>query len=160
VEESDRQTAADGDNHDSPGIAFREAMSQVGELKEYALHDLSARLDALKLSIRHAVVWVAIGALTLLATLVVIITAIVILCVGLAQTLAAAMGGRMWAGNLIVGAVLVGGTVLFIWMCIRKLFALSLSRTVGKYDRKLRRERVELGHDAQERSTQQDAEHD
>jgi hypothetical protein len=157
VEQSDRQTAADGDNHDSPGVAFHEAMAQIGELRGYVSHYLSARLDALKLTVRHAVLWIALAALAMLASLAVVVTAIVILCVGLAQMISAALGGRMWAGNLIVGVVLIGGIVLCIWLGVRKLFAASLSRTVERYERKLRRQRVELGHDAQQRAAEHDA---
>jgi hypothetical protein len=158
VDTSDRQTTADGDNHGSPGDAFHAALSQIGELKEYAAHYLSARVDALKLTVRNAVLWIAVGALALLAALSVIVTAIVILCVGLAQAIAAALGGRVWAGNLIVGAVLIGGTVLGVWIGLKRLIAASRSRTMERYERKLRRERVELGHDAQERSSE--SEHD
>jgi hypothetical protein len=158
VEDSDRQTAADGDHHDSPGAAFREAISQLGELREYAGDYIVARLDALKLSVRDAIIWLLLAILILLGVVCVVVTAIVIFCLGLAQMLAAALGGRMWAGNLIVGGVLIAAVVLTVRFGLKKMFDSSLAKTKGRYERKLRRERVELGHDAAERSTE--TEHD
>jgi uncharacterized membrane protein YqjE len=161
VQQSDRQTDANGDDHASPGEALREAIAQLGELREYAVHYLSARVDSLKVSLRNVTLAVALAAGMLFAALAIVVTAIVLVCVGLAQMLAACLGGRMWAGNLIVGIVVILAVVIFIWFLMNKMFATSFAKTKQRYERKLRRERVEHGHDAQERSIEAEhAEHD
>ena len=155
MKQSDRQTATEGDDSSSPGDALRDAMAQIGELREYAVHYLAARFDVLKLSVRNAVLWIAIGILAILAGVAVVVTAIVIACVGLAQAIAAMLGGRMWAGNLIVGIVLIAAIVVGIWLGMKRLFSASLTRTVERYERKLRRQRLERGHDAKERASEE-----
>ena len=147
----DDATEQDG-KHPSPANAFHEAVAQLGEFKQYALHFLAARIDSAKLTVRNAVLWMGIGIIGLLGAVAVVVTAVVILCVGMAQAIAALCGGRMWAGNIIVGVVLLGAIVVGIWLGVKRMFGASLTKTVERYERKLRRQRIDLGHDARERT--------
>jgi hypothetical protein len=138
-----------------PADSFRQAMEQVGELKEYASHFLAAKIDGVKLSARKAAIYGALGVIALLAASTMLVTAVVLLLYGLAQAIAALLGGRMWAGNLIVGILVLSVTGVGAWLFVRRIFNASRKATVDRYERRLQRQRVQLGSDAAQRSAEQ-----
>ena len=143
---------------EAPPDAFREAMERVGELKDHAALYVSAKVDSLKLSVRNIVLYAVLGVLGLLAGAALIVMAVVQLLSGLAGVIAAGLGGRMWAGNLIVGFVMLAGVALGAWLGVRKVFNSSRKRTVERYERTLQRQRVDYGADARQRSAEYAAE--
>jgi hypothetical protein len=150
------KTSTDGDNPSPPGEAFREALAQIRELWNYAQHFFEAKLDTARLTFRNTLILFGVGALMMMASLSILVTAIVIFCIGLAQAMAALLGGHMWAGNLIVGAFLILAMLLGIWIGVRRLSDAWKLRTVEHYERKLRRQRIDLGHDVRERAAEHD----
>jgi len=143
---------------EAPNEAFKVAMEHVGELKEYASLYVAAKMDSLKLSVRNLVLYAVLGVLGLVAGTALLVMAVVQLLSGLAGVIAAGLGGRMWAGNLIVGFVLLVGTFVGAWLMVRKMFNSSRKRTVERYERRLQRQRVDFGADAQQRSAEHAAE--
>src|SRR3954468_10758029 len=119
---------------EAPNEAFKEAMEHVGELKEYASLYVAAKMDSLKLSVRNLVLYAMLGVLGLVAGTALLVMAVVQLLSGLAGVIAAGLGGRMWAGNLIVGFVLLVGTFVGAWLMVRKMFNSSRKRTVERYE--------------------------
>ncbi len=143
---------------EAPAEAFKEAMEHVSELKEYASHYVSAKVDKIRLSVRNLVLYAVLGVLGLLIGAAVLVMAVVQLLSGLAGVIAAGLGGRMWAGNLIVGGVLLLGVALAAWLGVRSVFKSSRKRTVDRYERRLQRQRVDYGADARQRSAEYAAE--
>jgi hypothetical protein len=140
--------------HVPPMDAFRAAAEQVGELKAYASQYVAAKLDGVKLSIRRAVLYAALGVVGLIVAIGTVATAAALFVTGLAQAVSALLGGRAWAGNLIIG----GGLLLIIlgatWFVIQRMFKSSRKATVDRYEQRLQRQRVQHGHDARQRSAE------
>src|SRR5207249_11961447 len=111
----------------------------------------SARLDAIKLSLRNVVIFAALGILGLFAGAALIITAIVQVCIGLAQMVAHVCGDRMWAGNLIVGALLLISIAAGAIFGLKAAANSSRKRTVAKYELRQHQQREQYGRDASER---------
>ena len=135
-----------------PTESVREAMGVFGELKEYFSYYLSARSDAFKASIRNVGIMAALGVLALAVAVTLVVTATVLLCIGIAQALAAAMHGTAWAGNLIVGAglllILFGGAILGS----RMLAAAARKRTMQKYELRQEKQRRDFGRTVADRA--------
>jgi hypothetical protein len=149
-----------GNGHSSdepPSEAFRDAMAQIGEAKEYLSHFVAAKVDGIKVAARSAAVWAALGVLGLLTGGAILVTAAVLLVIGMAQGVSALLKGHTWAGNLIVGFVLLALAGVGAWFGMKRLFDSSRKRTVDRYERRLQRQRVEFGHDARERSAERAA---
>lgn len=111
-------------------------LAHLAELKAQALHYLQASADRVRLSARQAAIWGAIGLLAALVGATMLITATVLTLQGAANGIAAALGGRLWAGQLIVGLCVLGGAALTCWLASRKLAETSRRKTMGKYERK------------------------
>jgi len=139
----------------APSEAFREAMWQLGELKDYAAQFVAAKAGSIKAGIRNGVAWTVLGILALIAGTAIIVTAAALLVIGLAQAVAALLGGYAWAGNLIVGFVVLGAILLTGWLAVRHFFNASRSKTLASYERRLQQQRAHHGHDARQRSTEQ-----
>jgi hypothetical protein len=144
---------------EAPSEAFRDAVAQVGELKEYASHFIAAKVDGLKLSVRKAVIFAGLGLVAVLAAATVVITAVVLLLAGSAQALGVLLGGRAWAGNLLVGSIVLVAVGLGAWIFQRRFFNTSRKATVQRYERRLKTQRVRHnGHDAVQRGSEGRAE--
>jgi hypothetical protein len=146
------------DDDTPPGESFGQAMSQFAELKEYAAQYIAARADSLKLSVRKGVLFAVLGVLGLFVGGAILVTAASIFVIGIAQLIAHWLGDRAWAGNLIVGALMIGLMVGGAWFMMRRILGAGRKATVERYERRLKQQRVLLaGHDAQQRSREYDA---
>jgi hypothetical protein len=139
---------------EAPSDAFHQAMEQLGELKEYASLYVAAKADKLRLTVRKIVLYAVLGVLALVAGVAMLVMAVVQLLAGLAGVIAAGLGGRMWAGNLIVGFVLLAGIMTGAWLMVRKMLNSSRKATVDRYERRLQRQRIDYGADARQRSAE------
>lgn len=149
----DASAADDADGASAPEQTLQQAIAQLREIKAYARHFVEAKLDSARLSIRKAVVWTALGLLGAVAGGTILVTAAVLVTVGAAEGVAALLGGRMWAGNLIIGTLILAGVALGAWMMARRIMNSSRQETMERYERKLQRQRIELdGADIQQRS--------
>jgi cytochrome c biogenesis protein CcdA len=135
-----------------PSESVRQSINLFGELREYLSYYLSAKSDAYKASFRKLGVLAAIGILALAVAVALVATATVLLCLGIAQALAAAMHDTMWAGNLIVGA----GLLLIIFGAVilgsRMLANASRKRTMQKYELRQEQQRRDFGRTVAERA--------
>jgi len=124
----------------------------LAELLEYANYFISAKLDAYRALLRKAGLLAGIAVIGLLGFAAFVVTAVVLLCRGIAGAFAAAMGGRVWAGELLAAvlmlAVLAGG----IWFGWRKLTRSSREGMVRKYAQRQKQQRERFGTDIRERA--------
>ena len=141
---------------ETPTEAFGDAFERVGELKAYATHFVSAKVDALKLTGRNIAIYAALGLVGMFAGAAVVITAVVLALRGLAEAVAALLGGRQWAGNLIVGFALLLILGLGAWMGMNRVFGISRRKLKEKYESKRRQHQAEFGHDVHERARERE----
>lgn len=142
----------DGDGHtESPSEALRQAVSQFGELREYASYFVAARLDAIKLSIRSVGLYAALGVFGVFAAGGLVVTAVVLLCTGLAGAVGAAFQAR-WLGDLIIGGGLLLVVALGLYL-MRMLVMRGWQRaSVRKYEARKHDQQARFGHDIHERA--------
>jgi hypothetical protein len=135
-----------------PTEAVRHAGRVFGEVREYLSFYLSAKADAWKASMRNIGVLAALGVLALGVALTIVCVSTALLCIGIAQALATAMGGRMWAGNLIVG----GGLLVIIFggafLGSKMLASAARKRTIQKYELRQEQQRRQHGRTVAERA--------
>jgi hypothetical protein len=137
---------------ETAAAAFRDAMARVAEIREYISFYLAARADAFKLSVRSAVFYAILGVIGLIAASAAIVVAVSLLLIGISHGLGAAMGGRWWLGDLVVGVVVLGLIALMAKAAVSKVFGLSRKQTVEKYESRKRDQRTQFGHDISQKS--------
>lgn len=136
----------DAESEKPPAGAFQDLLKDVRELREYAAHFVAARIDGAKARVRAVAVKAALGLAALLFGAVVVSTGIVILLAGLVNGAAVLFGDRLWAGQLLVGGVLlavVGGTVSWVLWSSRQV----RKKVKRKYERRHAQQRAQFGHD-------------
>ena len=131
----------------SPGQAFHAAQQTAAQLVDYVRYYISARLDALKLSARNAVIIAVLAIVAAIAFAALVVTATALLCIGLAQAISALCHTGPWLGNLVTAIVLLGGIGLGARMGIRRLGDRSRERTVKKYAARQQQQRAKFGED-------------
>jgi len=141
----------------SPAHAFAAAAELLGELKAYVAYYATAQIDSLKLTLRKAGIYAALGVVAAIAggTLVVVATALLILGISnFINFLFALASPRLtpWIGELITGLLLLGAIGGGAWFGITHFLKASRQRTVDKYERQRHQQRVEYGHDVKERA--------
>jgi hypothetical protein len=142
------------DPHNPAARAIHDVPIYIAELKAYARHFISAKIDGVKATVRQMVMYTALGMVALLTTGGVLFAAIFLLLSGLAMGLGRLFGGRYWLGNLVVGVVVLGGVWLGVRMMVKKLIRAGRLKTEQKYDRKQLEERREFGRDVHERAAE------
>jgi hypothetical protein len=145
----------------SPAEALKQASGRLGELKEYVGLLVAAKVDAVKLTLRKIVFYAILGIVAGLIGVAMIVTAAVYVLSGLAGAIGALFPERYgwWAGQLIIGILVVGGTLVGVMLLTKSLTGSSRKRTIEKYENRKRDERNLYGHDVAERARQQ-AEHE
>jgi len=114
---------------------FEPFWKDIVALREYAVHYTTARVDTIKYRARRVLIWAAVGLLAATASLIMLITAMVLLLQGVASGLADLLGGRRWAGDLITGSFLLIGMGVVVFLAIFVWVRSSRQKTVKKYDR-------------------------
>lgn len=131
----------------TPGASFRAAQQTVAQILEYVSFYISAKLDALKLSARNVAIYAVLGILGMLAGIALIVMAVVMLCMGIAQSISALFRTGPWLGNLATAILLLGGLVIGVMVGMRKLSGTSRERTVKKYAARKQQQRAKFGED-------------
>jgi hypothetical protein len=152
-----RTDAAAGDGHhdrvtddQTPSAHFKSAQRRLEELWEYISYYISAKTDALKLSVTNAVIYAALGVVGLLAGGALVVTAVVLACIGLSGALAALFGHRPWLGNLVMGLLLLGIVGAVVVIGLKKLTGASKERTLKKYAARQQQQRSKFGEDVEQ----------
>src|SRR5947207_12405746 len=96
------QQVDDPQEHVAPPEAMRDALGKFAELRAYVQQYMSAKADQWKLTARNIAIFAALGVVGLVVAGATIVIALVMLLQGLAGAIAAGLGVRAWAGDLIV----------------------------------------------------------
>lgn len=132
---------------------FQTLHLQFRELLDYLVYYIASRIDAVKFYIKRRILWMAMVALGVLAGAGAIVTAVVLLCEGIADSLSA-LFGRRWAGELATGVLLLGATVIIGYFALNNLISQSHRERVAKFEEFRARHRQRYGHDVADRAHQ------
>ena len=148
----DNGHATDGEAGASPAEHFKQAMSRIGELKEFASYYLGAKVDGIKVSLRNVGVYAALGIVGLIAISAVVTTAVVLLLVGLALGIGKIFDpDQPWVGGVVVGLLVLGGLAGGIIFGMKWLTNTSRRKLVQKYENRQREQRINFGEDVRGR---------
>jgi hypothetical protein len=127
-------------------------LEHLAALRGHVDHYVQATADSLRLTARQIVVRIALGCLASTVGIAALVTATVLVLNGAAGGIAAALNGRMWAGQLIVGLSLLLLVAVACWLGVRQLTKTSRSKTIDKYERQYHRQSAR--HDASGREAE------
>jgi hypothetical protein len=136
----------------SPEQSVREAMAKLAELRAYAREYLDAKADQFRLRIRHAILLAAVLLLTVLAIAASLTVAVVLLFAGLAQGVGALLGGRLWAGNLIVGGGMLALVIFGTSFGLAAFRRSAKKVTVAKYELSQKQQQQRFGRSSRDRT--------
>jgi uncharacterized membrane protein YdfJ with MMPL/SSD domain len=136
---------------------MRDIGRRLGELGEYLSYYLSAKSDGIKLTLKNVAVYAALGVVGLIAAGALVVTAVVLLCMGIAQGLGALFGHHLWVGYLVTGLLLLGGLGAAVYFGMSFMVGKSRKATVHRYEARQRKQRAEFGQDVKERAEAQRA---
>ncbi|HSV14737.1 MAG TPA: phage holin family protein [Tepidisphaeraceae bacterium] len=154
---AERETAAAEDDDPTPASAFGEMGERISEMRDYAAYYVKARVDKIKAALRNILVMAALGIVGLIAGGALVVTAVVLLCTGIAQGLTALFGGHAWAGNLVTAVLLLGMIGIVAYVALTKITKTSKERMVHAYEQLKREQRADHGTDVHERAEEQRA---
>jgi hypothetical protein len=126
----------------SPTAAFHYAFEQLGEAREYIGFYLRTRVEMLRLTVRN---FLFLGVLTTVAVLLgaaLLVTAVVLLCRGVAEGLSILLGGNAWAGDLVTGVVLLIVVAAAIYGTIVAISRSWKKRPFSAFAKEKHRERI------------------
>jgi hypothetical protein len=145
-------TTPEGQSAQPRSDAFRQAAAAAGELKDYATYYLAAKVDGIKVGVRNAALYAALGIVGAIAGVTMVAYATILLLGGLADGLGRLFGGHYWLGHLLIGLLVLGG--IFgggLWF-ISRMTKKSRQQTVQKYEAKRGEQRTSYGHDVHDRA--------
>jgi membrane protein implicated in regulation of membrane protease activity len=145
--------SSEPDSAENPATAaFRQVPLFVAELRAYFRYYLGAKLDGYKARARQAVIYAILAVLGLIVVASVLATSVFLIMWGLAHAVGRLLGGHIWAGQLIVGLLVLGGIALAMWIVTRRFTRAARRRTEQKYEQQRTQQRVHFGHDVHERA--------
>jgi hypothetical protein len=107
---------------------------ELVQLRVLIQNYLAARRDIIAASLRQTATRIVLGVALGIPALAMIVTASVLAITGLAEVIGVAFGGRMWAGNLIVGWTLVVLVVAGAFFLTSRWSRAARQRTVERYE--------------------------
>jgi membrane protein implicated in regulation of membrane protease activity len=130
--------------------ALKDIKARLGELSEYVSYYIAARADALKVTARMAGVYAALGVVALMAGIAFVVSAVVLVCFGIAALLVWALHS-LWLGTLVAGVIFLALLATGALLGMRMLKRSSRERTVQKYGSRQQHQRAEYGTDVRQR---------
>lgn len=127
--------------------ALHAIRARLAELQVYIAHYLAVRIDRAKYELRKLVLFIGLGAILALAAAGAIVTAVVLLCEGIAGGLGALFGHR-WIGDLVTGILLLAGALAVVYFGTRGIIDWSHKHTKQRYEQRRARQRAQF-HDEQ-----------
>lgn len=149
-------TGGSRDRFAEPAVAGPDGLASVGlrvrEVIEFASYYLAAQLDRLKLTAINLAMFALLGAIAAFVGVAVVLTAGVLLVVGVAEAAgmlsAWLIGPRFyWLGDLITACVILGGLFLGTIIVFKKVTNSSRERLVAAYEQRKSQQRADLGTD-------------
>lgn len=137
-----------------PSEAFGDLVARLGELADYARYYVAVRWGAIKLKIRNVALFAALGLLGAVIGATALVTATVLLSLGIARGLALLMGGRLWLGYLVFGLLVMILLGAGAWWGMRWLSDKSRHQTFRTFETMKRKQREQYGHDVRTKAAQ------
>ena len=94
--------------------AIHRIPSLLTELRDHVLYYVAVRVALIRARIRSAVLAVILFAFLLVAAAAAVVASITLLLLGAAHGLGQAFGGRIWLGDLVVGAIAL--VLMVLWL--------------------------------------------
>lgn len=140
-----------------PGAALRDALGHLGELKEYALYYLGAKLDGIKVGVRNLVIYAVLGLIGAVVGATALVVTVVLLMQGLAGALSHFFSWLInpnwaWLGPFLLGLLILGGLAAGVIFGLKWFTRTAHSSLVAKYENRRRQQRNDYGHDVRERA--------
>ncbi|HZZ41573.1 MAG TPA: hypothetical protein VFE58_01425 [Tepidisphaeraceae bacterium] len=133
--------------------AFAEAGARLSEIKDYALYLLSAKVDQVTSSVKAAIWYAMVLMLVGIAGAGILVTAAVLMMMGIADGLTVLFGGRVWLADLVTGVVVLGLVIGSAYLVVGKMIGMSRAATRERYAAMKREQFARHGHDVHERAT-------
>ncbi|HYO07571.1 MAG TPA: hypothetical protein VER17_01240 [Tepidisphaeraceae bacterium] len=137
----------------APGQAFKSVSNRLSELSEYISYFISAKTDGIKLTLRNVAIFAALGLVGLIAGGAMVVTAVVMVCVGIATGLGRLFNYHYWAGSLLTGLLLLGLVAGGIYFGLKTIGKSSRTATVKKYAARQQQQRAKYGQDVRQRAS-------
>jgi hypothetical protein len=112
-----------------------DAAAYIQDAKEQATRYAMAQLGRVKAMVRSAILFGLLGIFAAAVAVTVIIVASVFLCMGVAGAIGEVLGGRVWAGELITGAVVIGVIGLSGYLVVRRLIGAARLQTIASFEK-------------------------
>jgi len=125
----DADTARQGDSQANASPIGR-IQADLALLVQAIERYIAARLDAVVLGVRNAVLWIALGAAVLALAILLALASFVLTLFGLAHAVAALLGGRLWAGELLVGGLIFVVVAALVAIGIKALSNASFGKAM------------------------------
>jgi hypothetical protein len=147
--------SANGDSQHNPASeAFHKIPELLAELRAYARYYIGAKLDSFKVRARTVAIFAVLGILGLIAACAVIATCVFLVLWGLANALGRLLWHQYWAGQVIVGVLVLGGIALALRIVLKRMTRTARAQIEQKYEQHRVEQRVNLGHDVHERAAE------
>ena len=134
----------------APADALRDALARLAQLSEFVAYYLAVRIDSIKLSVRNAGLYAAVAVLALLGAAAMIVTAVVLLLLGVAGAFAELLPGHPWLGDIITAAIFLGVVAVGVRLGMKMLTNWFRGYLVQKYERRQSRQRQQFGSDVRQ----------
>jgi hypothetical protein len=113
--------------------SFEEAVRYLGQARAFAAAYFAAQAARIRVFIQNVILFGVLGVIALIVISTFAVVAVVLVCQGAAGGIGALLGSRQWAGDLIVGAIVLGGATFGSWLMISYLRKFSRRQTVAGY---------------------------
>ena len=133
--------------------ALQRLLQQFGELVEYFSYYAAAKTDRFKVTLRNTALGVVLAALGFVAVAGLFVTAGWLLLIGVAGGLSVLFGDRPWLGNLLTGALVLGGLGGGLYVMVVALSRVARERIVEEYGKRQARQETRYGRNVSERAT-------
>jgi len=113
-----------------------DAGKYLADAVEYARQYLSTQADRLRVAARNAILMLIVGMVAAMIAATILISATVLLCMGIADGLSVLLGGRQWAGDLITAGLVLGSIAIFARFFIGGIMRTSREKTRMEYEKR------------------------
>jgi uncharacterized membrane protein len=134
----------------SPAAAFRAVGISLREAVEYGAQLLSLQFEQIRLTATRLILFAMLGVIALLVASAIVVTSAVLICVGLAGAVSAALSLPGWVGALIVGVVMVALVFALLIFWVRSQIGAARRQLKNRLAQRSQKQREEFGHDAHE----------
>jgi hypothetical protein len=120
---------------ESVGGSLDDVGKNLGTAYAAALTYVSTQLHRVRVGVRHLIIFSFFAAVAALFFLGVMLTATVLLLIGLAGGISGLLNIPIWAGQLITAMLAIGAIILSVLVIIARMTKAARRRTISSYER-------------------------